>query len=323
MDAGPGTHRGTSTGRYHPLLGTNVEIRVDALAGGADAAQRLAADAEDAAVEEMLRLQAVFSVHDPTSELCRWRSGDTGAVSTELRDCLAAAEHWWFVSGGAFHPASARLRALWLAAETAAELPDDDDLAEVVAGLVTLPFAVREGLVERTGDCSGVDLNAIAKGYVVDGAVAAATRSPGVVDVLVNAGGDLRHEGDRTLEVGVEDPADRGVPAAVVALAGGALATSGSVHRGFRVDGTWYGHVLDPRTGRPVEERPSTTVRARDAVTADALATVVNVLGWPAAEPLVAGVPDVAVLTIDAAGGVRRGGAWDDGTRQAVVGAAR
>lgn len=318
MSAGPRTHRQSSTGRYHPLLGTNVEIRVDAVAATDDEAERLAAEAEDTAVEEMVRLQGVFSVFDPTSELCRWRTGATDNVSAELGACLAAAEHWWRVSGGAFHPASAPLRGLWLAAEARGAAPADDVLSATVACLATLPFRVRGGRVERTGDCSGVDLNAIAKGHIVDRAVATAAVLPGVVDVLVNAGGDLRHQGDRELTVGVENPADRGgPPAAVVELAGEALATSGSVHRGFRVDGTWFGHVVDPRTGRPVDSRPSTTVRARDAASADAVATVVNVLGWPDAEHLVADLPDVAVLTIDAAGEVLRGGDWRQGrTRQ-------
>lgn len=323
MSAGPSTYRETSSGRYHPLLGTNVEVRVDAVADTAHEAVRLAALAEDAAVEEMVRLQGLFSVYDPGSELCRWRTGSTDDVSAELRACLAAAERWWRVSEGAFHPASAPLRALWLRAESSGELPSDDAVAEVTSRLGTLPFTVRDDQVERTGDCSGVDLNAIAKGYIVDLAVATATRSAGVVDVLVNAGGDLRHEGDRELKVGVEDPNDRGgLPAVVVELAGGALATSGSVHRGFRVAGAWFGHVLDPRTGRPVDGRPSTTVRAGDAMTADAFATVVNVLGWPAAEIFLAGLPGVAVLTIDAAGETVRAGDWRQGlARRAEDGA--
>jgi len=311
LSAGRAPRRQSCSGRYHPLLGTNVEIRVDAAAQSDDDAQRLASDAESATVDEMLRLQVVFSVFDPDSEVCRWRTGATDTPSPELVECLAAAEHWWKVSGGAFHPASARLRTLWLGAEADQRLPSDHELAEVVSGLHGLPYVVHEGRVSRTGDCTGIDLNAIAKGYIVDRAVATAMRFPGVVDVLVNAGGDLRHEGDRELRVGVEDPADRaGPPATVVDLARGALATSGSVHRGFQIAGTWYGHVLDPRTGRPVADRPSTTVRARDAMTADAIATVVNVLGWPAAEPLVADLPDVAVLSVDAAGSVLRGSGW-------------
>ena len=288
-----------------------MEIRVDAVAASDDGAHELAQLAEAAALEEMLRLQAVFSVYDPDSELCRWRAGDTDDVSGDLSTCLAAAEQWWRLSGGAFHPAAGQLRALWLAADQHQRLPDEQELGEVTAGLARLPFLVDHGLVRRTGDCSGVDLNAIAKGYIVDRAVLAAATASGVVDVLVNAGGDLRHRGDRELRVGVEHPADgAGEPAAVIPLADGAVATSGSVHRGFRIAGTWYSHVLDPRTGRPVAGRPSTTIRAPDAMTADAVATIANVLDWREVENVLSTLPGMAALAVDTAGAIRRSGSW-------------
>lgn len=313
MTTGPDLHRRTTTGRYHPLLGTNVDVRVDAVSSDADQAQRQAEAAENAAVDEMVRLQAVFTVFDTDSDLCRWRSGRTDSVPAELAHCLAAAEHWWARSGGAFHPAAARLREAWLSAEADQRLPTDTEVTQLVADLAALPFRVRQGEVVRTGDCSAVDLNAVAKGYIVDRAVDAAAGAPGVVDVLVNAGGDLCHRGDRVLRVGVENPSDPGgPPAAVVTLAGGAIATSGSVHRGFRIAGHWYGHVLDPRTGRPVIDRPSTTVRAPDATTADAVATVVNVLGLVGSGPLLTDLPDVAALSVDAQGIVQRTGSWAD-----------
>src|ERR1700712_5692282 len=50
MTAGPAVHRQTSSGRYHPLLGTNVEVRVDALAGSDDEAERLGARTQGPAV---------------------------------------------------------------------------------------------------------------------------------------------------------------------------------------------------------------------------------------------------------------------------------
>jgi thiamine biosynthesis lipoprotein len=129
--------------------------------------------------------------------------------------------------------------------------------------------------------------------------------------VLVNAGGDLRHIGDQSLRVGVEDPRQPGgVPLQVVEVGEGALATSGPVHRGFRVGRHWYGHVLDPRTGRPVAGRPSTTVRAPDAMTADALATVAGVLDWPTAAAIVSASPAAGCLVVDESGEVLTCGAW-------------
>lgn len=295
----------TSRGTYHPLLGTNVEIRV----GAADLARAEAG--EQAALAELTRLQSVFSVFDPGSEVSRWRAGADGPLSAELVEVLAAAEGWWRVSGGAFHPATARLRQRWLRAEAEQTLPSDTELDDLARTLSELPFRVQDREVTRRGDCSGVDLNAIAKGFIVDRGVAAAMAAEGVVDVLVNAGGDLRHAGARPLRVGVEDPRrPGGEPIRVLELTGAALATSGPVHRGFEIRGRWYGHVLDPRTGRPVAGRPSTTVRAPDAMTADALATVVGVLAWPEAARVLSGVPGAAALSVGPDGEVLSAGRW-------------
>lgn len=308
MSTVPSPATATSRGVYHPLLGTNVEIRVVATGPGAQAA---AEAGEQAALEEMVRLQAVFSVFDPDSELSRWRAGGADAASDELVEVLAAAQHWWAASGGGFHPATARLRQRWLRAEAEQLLPSDDELAGLAAELRTLPFVVTDGVATRVGDCSGLDLNAIAKGYIVDRGVAVAAGGDGVVDVLVNAGGDLRHVGAEAVRVGVEDPrAPGGEPVRVVDLGEAAMATSGPVHRGFRIGGQWFGHVLDPRTGRPVAERPSTTVRAPDAMTADALATVVGVLDWAEAVRVLQTVPGAAAISIDPAGEVRSSGDW-------------
>ena len=305
------TQHATSRGTYHPLLGTNVEVRVIARAATVPAAYALAEVAETVAVNRIVHLQSVFTTYEASSELCRWRAAEIDEVSPELTEVLRAAEHWWRVSGGAFHPVTERLRGRWLRAETDGVPPSAAELAHLVVQLAALPFTVTDAGVQRVGDCTGLDLNAIAKGYIVDQAAEAAAAQPGVVDVLVNAGGDLRHIGDQSLRVGVEDPRQPGgAPLQVVEVGEGALATSGPVHRGFRVGRHWYGHVLDPRTGRPVAGRPSTTVRAPDAMTADALATVAGVLDWPTAAAIVSASPAAGCLVVDESGEVLTCGAW-------------
>lgn len=247
----PAPHQETSTGVYHPLLGTNVEIRVTAAGDSPDAALAEAERAEQAALAEMLRLQSAFSVFDADSELSRWRSDPRLDPSPELVEVLAAAEHWWRLSQGAFHPAIAPLRDRWTQAAQEDRVPPAAELAELAATLAELPFTVIEGAVVAHGDCSAVELNAIAKGYIVDRAVLAAAAA-GAESVLVNAGGDLRHLGGAPIRVGIEDPArPGGTPIRVVELGDGAIATSGPVHRGFSVDGQWFGrspNVLRPQS---------------------------------------------------------------------------
>jgi thiamine biosynthesis lipoprotein len=259
---------------HSPMLGTEVEIRVDA-----DPEAALAADA--AVVSEFERLAAVFSMYDESSELARWRHGDVGDCSAELTAVLTAAEAWHAASGGAFHPAIQPLQLRWQQAAAEDVLPDPAELAELAAACVALPFTAASGRIERTADCSGVDLNAIAKGYIVDRVAAIAFAVPQVDAVMINASGDLRHLGKGSVLVGIEDPAARfeGTdPRWWVQLAQAGLSTSGIGKRGFMVGGQSFSRVIDPRTGWPVTHTTSASVVASDAMTADVLSTALGVL---------------------------------------------
>ncbi len=67
----------------------------------------------------------------------------------------------------------------------------------------------------QTADCAGVDLNAIAKGFIVDLASDAARRSRDQTNLMINAGGDIGHRGATAVGVGIEDltsPLDNAPP---------------------------------------------------------------------------------------------------------------
>jgi FAD:protein FMN transferase len=263
----------THLSTHSPVLGTVVELRIEADATAA-------ARAEAAALAEFERLEAVFSTYRPDSLLCQWRSGELATCPDELAEVLTAAAHWHRLSGGAFHPATRDLTDRWRRAVEEGHQPPREEMA-ALAGAARLPYAITAKGPIRTADCSGLDLNAIAKGYIVDCATEAALRVPGVSAIVVNAGGDLRHQGVGSLRVGIEDPSrpfDNLPPRWTVPVANNALATSGSARRGFEVAGQWLGHVIDPRTGWPVAHTASISVLAADAMTADALATVLGVL---------------------------------------------
>lgn len=298
---------------HEPLLGTRVELRVRSTSPAA------AADAERAALREVQRLEAVFSVFDPTSELRRWRAGDDRAAGPELRHLLAVALRWQARSGGTFNPAVGTLADLWAQAARRDAPPEPGELAERVAAIASPPYAVADddrgdhGRVRRLGDCSTVDLNAIAKGHIVDRAVAAALAVGGVDSVTVNAGGDLLHQGAGSLLVGIEDPArpyDNEPPLVRIRVARQALATSGSARRGVRVGGRWFGHVLDPRTGWPVDLVTSASVVAPDAATADVVATVVGVLEPTEGLAFVADLDDIGCCLVDRDGAIWRDPSW-------------
>jgi len=119
----------------------------------------------------------------------------------------------------------------------------------------------------------GVDPTGYVKGWAAQRALEVLVM-PGVAGALVNGAGDIASFGslgaNRPLRVGIVDPARRRRLACVVALSG-AVATSGTYERG--------GHLIDPRTGRPVSRVASATVTGPDLGLADALATALAIAG--------------------------------------------
>lgn len=294
---------------YERMLGTEMEIQV--VADG----RAQAGAAERAALNETGRLTQILNRFDPESELSRWAGtrGQAVPISPDLRAVLRAADEWRGRTGGAFHPGADALGAIWKAAAEKDELPDGAALAEVVARLREPLWTLHpDGTATRHGILP-LGLNALAKGYVVDRAAEAAFRAPGVRAVLVNVGGDLRTLGGNGLTVAVADPFtahDDAPPLTRVHVRDGALATSGGAHRGYRIGGSWYSHVLDPRTGQPVTRVPGVTVTAPDCLTADALATALSVLDVSEGLALVEAVPGAAALIVTRDGGQHASGRW-------------
>ncbi|GAA1388398.1 FAD:protein FMN transferase [Luteococcus peritonei] len=286
---------GFSQGLYQPVMGTDLRIQVWAQN------QSAAETGEQVVLSEVQQLAAVFTTWEPASELMRWRRGEIEQPSPELEAVLLRSEHYFRLGGGAFHPACEPLRLRWLRAEREGVVPSREEMATLARSIAELPWREESGRLRRTGDCRGADVNAFVKGWIVDAALERAWREvPGLTRIGVNAGGDLRHRGEGVWRVGVEDPlrpADNGADRiATVALHDAAIASSGLARRGFRVGEAWFGHVIDPRTGWPVEHLAQATVVAPDCGTADALATICGVLepeqavafvdDWPAAEAL-------------------------------------
>ncbi len=131
-----------------------------------------------------------------------------------------------------------------------------------------------------------LDFNAIAQGYSVD-VLAAYLEHKGIKNYLVELGGELRASGKKKNEnwkVGIDQPIenspDQRKLAAIINLRDKALATSGNYRKFYEVDGQKYSHIIDPRTGYPAKQNLlSSSVLAKDAITADAYATAFMVMG--------------------------------------------
>ena len=133
-----------------------------------------------------------------------------------------------------------------------------------------------------------IDLGGIGKEYAVDRAFSLLAEHTDAA-LLVNFGGDLRARGPRrdgtAWQVGIERPDQEHAAAETLVLVTGALATSGDARRFLVKDGVRYGHILNPKTGWPVQGGPrSATLLAADCVQAGMLATLTLLAGADAEE---------------------------------------
>jgi FAD:protein FMN transferase len=296
---------------HENVMGTSLELRV--LADDRESARW----AEDRVLGEIDRLALIFSGYDSASEFSRWQAAPRGpmSLSAELFDVLSACDAWRNRSGGAFDPRVEVMTRLWSRAAGRGRVPEDAELAAAKALLAHPAWRSAPGprSVERLTDCP-LSLNAIAKGYIVDRACAAAlVPGRGLHGLLLNVGGDLRVCGEAPRTLGIAAPwadSESTEPIALLEVQDRAVSTSGSSQRGFRVNGHWYSHILDPRSGLPADRIASAVVVAPRSIDADALATICNLLTPGQSLLLASSLPDVECLIITSQGQVVRSAGW-------------
>ena len=248
-------------------------------AGLADPALRAA----EAALREV---ESQMSSYLSDSEVSRLNAAGAGAfgLSPPVREVLAAARGFASQTEGAFDVTCRPILRLWRRAGKSRRLPDRVELAEArQSSNWELLELTEAGAVKRKASVE-VDLGGIAKGYAIDRAVAAMVAA-GASGGLVDVGGDLRCFG-RTAQrqrwrIAVRDPSHPldGENMRVIELTDRAVCTSGNYFRFVEIGGRRYSHIVDPRTAMPADAVPSSTVVARTAMTADAWATALSVLG--------------------------------------------
>jgi thiamine biosynthesis lipoprotein len=230
------------------------------------------------AIDEVLRVEAKYSRYQPDSVLSgiNAQAGlDWVACDDETLTLLDYAGILFETSGGLFDATSGVLRRVWNGQQTA--VPASETLREICA-LVDWTSVQREGRNVRLPRAGmELDFGGFGKEYAADIA-ASLLRAQGVHHGYVNLAGDIRVIGPRpdgqTWAIGIQDPQRPERLIASLALATGAVATSGDYERFLQLASGRYGHILDPHNGMPVAHWRSASVMAPTAMEAGGLATI-------------------------------------------------
>jgi FAD:protein FMN transferase len=260
------------------VIGTIVNLTVvskDATAGRA---------AITSCLDRMSFLEALLSRFNPGSDLARLnRDGHLESASPALLEVLEQARQISDLSGGAFDVTILPVLSLYQdRLSVGLGLPSEDEVLQARRLVDYRGISVAGTRVSLARPGMGITLDGLAKGYIIDAAVAT-LRGHGFANVLVEAGGDLLAQGQdsRQLpwEIGIQAPRrEQGIVMASFGVTDVAVATSGDYMQPFAPDYSEH-HILDPRTGHSAPELSSATIDAPTAVLADALATAVMVMG--------------------------------------------
>ena len=239
-----------------------------------------AAEAARLAIEEVARIERKYSRYRDDSVITRINDGagkEAIAVDNETAGLLRYADACYQQSGGLFDITSGVLRRAWDFRSPDPQFPDADLLASLL-DLVGWRHVSWDGQQIALGKPGmQLDFGGIGKEYAADRA-AAVCMEAGMTGGFVNLGGDVRVIGPQAdgapWLIGIAHPRKPGSVMASIALTGGALATSGDYERFFERDGKRYCHILNPRTGYPVEGAQSVSVVAPLCIVAGGLCTV-------------------------------------------------
>jgi len=302
-----GAQAGTWSFHHENVLGTSLQINVSAK----DEAS--ATRAEAAALAVFDRHRAILSAWDKQSEFSRWERTRFKAVpvSNDLFTVLAAFDTWRDRTDGALDPSVEAATRLWNSATAEGRVPTAQEIA-TTREAIAQPHWALDAQHHTATRVSGTPLAlaSFAKSWITAKAADAALAA-GASGIMLNVGGDVVVRGAMTQVVSITDPRsaaenDRAITHVVVADR--AVATSGDYRRGFTRINTSaaakpeHSHLIDPRTAQPTTHILSSTVIAKDAETAGALATAFSVLTEQQSAALARQTPGVDYMLVLADG---------------------
>lgn len=204
-------------------------------------------------------------------------------VDSEMEDMLNLCASVYHMTQGILDVTALPVMKLWDYRAANPRVPTE---AEIAAARVLVGWTKvqrRPGQIFLPLRGMSLDFGGWGKEFAVD-AVAHIARQHGIANVLVDFGHDLRANGTPpgkpAWHIGLEDPNRPGSYRGSVGVRDRAIASSGDYLRGFTIEGRRYGHIVDPRTGRPVANGcRQTTVIAPSCLQAGVLSTASFILG--------------------------------------------
>ena len=261
------------------------------------------------ALEVIPQIESWLSIYQVNSELSRLnKSAGVSAVpvSEELFELLEQAAQLFQMTDGAFDMASGAQIQLWRLCRTEQRIPSDNEVEDALgmSGMRKVNLLAESQHVGFRIKGLTLDPGAIGKGHALDHACRRVMQKDDETCNFLMHGGRSsvlargEHNGLAGWPVGIGNPLLTKHRLGTVLLRNQAMSTSGSNTQFFRCQGHRFGHILDPRSGWPVQGMVSATVLADSAAAADALSTAFFVLGVEKAVECCDNLPGIGAILV-------------------------
>ncbi|MCF7869499.1 MAG: FAD:protein FMN transferase [Candidatus Omnitrophica bacterium] len=255
--------------------------------------------------QEFRRLDLIFNSYQKNSESYKLNKSPNKAfkASSELVEVIKAAKKYYKLSEGAFDITKAKLYSFWKKwgkESQTSKFPSFEEIAQLqdAGDIDSIEIDEAKKTIRINDNQLTIDFSGIAKGYIVDKAVLKLKKS-GIESALVNAGGEVYCLGKnkkKPWRVGIKGPS--GI-IKIIEVVDAAVATSGNYEQFYEKSGKSYSHIIDPRTGYPVNKKfLGVTVIAKKCIKADVLATTFFINGKEFAKKIIKDDPSITAYFV-------------------------
>ncbi|MFA5779996.1 MAG: FAD:protein FMN transferase [Elusimicrobiota bacterium] len=276
------------------LMGTTVEIKIWFFD------EVLAKKSISDAFDEIARIENIFSVYKPASEISQLNKNDSAVVSNEVIQLIKKSNYFSEISAGAFDITVLPIIELWKNSGKYGKMPSQSEIkmAKKLIGWRNILINEKNKKITFAKKGMKIDFGGIAKGYAVDRAVEILKKN-GIKTGMVNAGGNIGCFGEKVFKVALQNPRDKNSFITVLKIKNKSVATSGDYERYFFLDKTKISHIINPLSGYPADESISSTILTDSATDSDALSTAAFVLGHKKGIELIRKYKNSECLIID------------------------
>lgn len=256
-----------------------MDTYMDITAYGRNSEQAVAA-----AVEEIHRLDALFSTGNAQSEVAVLNQEKEGVLSEDYAYLLDCSMELFEKTDGIFDITIYPIMRAWGFTTKEYRVPTEDELTQLLSFVDTSKLVYDGEMKHLTlPQQTEIDFGGIAKGYTST-RVAQLMKEQGIESAILNLGGNVQTVGNKTdgskWKIAIKSPYESIPYLGVLAIDEKAVITSGGYERYFEENGETYHHIIDTRTGHPAQSGlVSVTIVCEDGTLADGLSTALYVMG--------------------------------------------